>query len=226
MTAPLLFRFKTLLAGDSGVGKTEFALVASQPPPPPSAPRRTPLPAASTIGVDFVTAERAHGIVRRADGRAVPCSARHQLWDTAGQERFRACVEPMFRNADNVILMYDITNGETFESLCKHWYPLVAGAAPERCQYFIVGTKLDLLTTHGGERPRPVAASTVEAFARQIGARVFETDSMVVGGWRAYETFTDISYCAVAAAPEPPPTRQPLPLAPAPTPARRRCALT
>ncbi|GFU36212.1 ras-related protein Rab-18, partial [Nephila pilipes] len=39
------------------------------------------------------------------------------LWDTAGQERFRAVVSQYFRKADGVLLVYDVTNINSFTKL-------------------------------------------------------------------------------------------------------------
>ena len=40
-----------------------------------------------------------------------------QLWDTAGQERYRAIASRFFRGADGIILVYDITDHESFEKI-------------------------------------------------------------------------------------------------------------
>ena len=43
-----------------------------------------------------------------------------QFWDTAGQEKFRAMNKMHFRGAKGAILVYDITNRQSFESV-KWW---------------------------------------------------------------------------------------------------------
>ena len=43
-----------------------------------------------------------------------------RLWDTAGQERFKSLTPNYFKNAEGVILTYDLTNMESFENL-KYW---------------------------------------------------------------------------------------------------------
>merc|ERR1719493_318546 len=40
-----------------------------------------------------------------------------QIWDTAGQERFRSLVSKFYRGSDACILVYDITNPQSFERL-------------------------------------------------------------------------------------------------------------
>ena len=43
-----------------------------------------------------------------------------QLWDTAGQERFQSVTKAYYRGAQGVILMYDITQEESFIAV-KSW---------------------------------------------------------------------------------------------------------
>ena len=43
-----------------------------------------------------------------------------KLWDTAGQERYKSLTQNYFKNAEGVLLTYDITNSESFDNL-KEW---------------------------------------------------------------------------------------------------------
>lgn len=61
----------------------------------------------STIGASFVTT--------KIDVEGSEC--RLQLWDSAGQERFRAMTQMYYRGANAVILVYDITNEESFRDI-------------------------------------------------------------------------------------------------------------
>jgi GTPase SAR1 family protein len=40
-----------------------------------------------------------------------------QFWDTAGEEKFRAVTPMYYRNASAVVIVYDITDEETFNSV-------------------------------------------------------------------------------------------------------------
>jgi len=51
-----------------------------------------------------------------------------QIWDTAGQERYRAITKAYYRGAVGALLVYDITDRETFENL-KRWLSEVQGHA-------------------------------------------------------------------------------------------------
>uniref|UniRef100_A0A671SBV8 Ras and EF-hand domain-containing protein homolog n=1 Tax=Sinocyclocheilus anshuiensis TaxID=1608454 RepID=A0A671SBV8_9TELE len=43
-----------------------------------------------------------------------------QMWDTAGQERYRSITKQFFRKADGVVVVYDITNEQTFTAV-RQW---------------------------------------------------------------------------------------------------------
>jgi small GTP-binding protein len=40
-----------------------------------------------------------------------------EVWDTVGQEKYKAMAQIFFKNSNAVILVYDITNKESFEQL-------------------------------------------------------------------------------------------------------------
>ncbi|GFY67214.1 ras-related protein Rab-18A [Trichonephila inaurata madagascariensis] len=63
------------------------------------------------------------------------------LWDTAGQERFRAVVSQYFRKADGVLLVYDVTNINSFSKLPK-WLSKLK-EINETAPIIIVGNKID-----------------------------------------------------------------------------------
>lgn len=43
-----------------------------------------------------------------------------QIWDTAGQERFRTITTSYFRGAQGILLVYDVTDRQTFVSI-RNW---------------------------------------------------------------------------------------------------------
>lgn len=65
------------------------------------------------------------------------------LWDTAGQERFRSLIPSYLKNADCIIIVFDITNKESFLSLNK-WLTDAKNNASENTIYVICGNKTDL----------------------------------------------------------------------------------
>lgn len=215
---PLDVRVKTAIAGDAGIGKTEFSTIVNATPPPKAGdPPRRLRQYDTTIGVDFHIVNRLHGDVCRSNTeihdhcKHVAVSMKHELWDTAGTERFHSIVRSFYRDADIVIFAYDLTKRSSFEAIQNLWYPTVECVADTaKCQFFMLGTKADLLKENGGEMDRGVSADEVYVFANEIKAvAAFETDAVQQGGWHAYETFTQISALA-AERTEPKPKREDL----------------
>lgn len=45
-------------------------------------------------------------------------SLRMQIWDTAGQDRFRTITSSYYKGAHGIVLVFDVTDRESFEALC------------------------------------------------------------------------------------------------------------
>ncbi|KPM02358.1 ras-related protein Rab-35-like protein [Sarcoptes scabiei] len=95
------YLFKLLIIGDSGVGKSSLLLRFAD-----NTFSGTYI---STIGVDFKirTVEINNERVKL------------QIWDTAGQERFRTITSTYYRGAHGVIIVYDVTNGDSFHNISR-----------------------------------------------------------------------------------------------------------
>ena len=109
----------------------------------------------TTIGIDFVSKT-----VPVDDG-----TVRLQLWDTAGQERFRSLIPSYIRDSHVAVVVFDITNRESFESTAK-WIADVRAQRGSDVVIVLVGNKTDL----AGQR----AVTTAELEARaaeQVRAR-------------------------------------------------------
>lgn len=91
--------YKLLIIGDSGVGKSCFLLQFTE--------GDFKEDHNVTIGVEYGAKT-----VKVADK-----NLKLQIWDTAGQESFRAITRSFYRNAHGVVLMYDLTRSESYESL-------------------------------------------------------------------------------------------------------------
>ena len=91
--------FKILLIGNSAVGKSSLILQFVE-----NSWNEIFVP---TIGVDFKIK------TLNIDDKRVKL----QIWDTAGQERFKNITAAYYRGALGVMLVYDITDIETFKAL-------------------------------------------------------------------------------------------------------------
>jgi len=68
---------------------------------------------------------------------------RLRIWDTAGSERFRAINRSFFRNALGVIVVYDVTDKNTFAKV-KSWIEEVDVNCDKQPVVILVGNKTDL----------------------------------------------------------------------------------
>jgi len=100
-----------------------------------------------------------------------------QIWDTAGQERHRSLAASFFRGSDVCILVYDITNKESFKAL-ETWYEQFIqkvgcqGANPENEFIFVVlGNKCDL-------ENREVDSDKAAQFCQKKGFNFYETSAL------------------------------------------------
>ncbi len=118
--------YKVLLLGDSTVGKTCFLLRYCD---------KTFQDAhLSTIGLDYrvktMTLKNKKNI-------------KLQIWDTAGQDRFRAITKNYYKGANGIILIYDVTNLQTYENV-KNWITQIREETNPNVVIYLAGNKIDI----------------------------------------------------------------------------------
>jgi Ras-related protein Rab-8A len=119
-------QMKLLMIGDSGVGKTCLLLRYANDSFSPTF--------ITTIGIDF----KIKNI--EVDGTRIKL----QIWDTAGQERFRTITTSYFRGAQGILLVYDVTDRRSFESI-RNWMNQIMQHADIHVNKILVGNKCDML---------------------------------------------------------------------------------
>ena len=87
----------------------------------------------NTIGVDFKIK------TIQMDGQNIKL----QIWDTAGQERFRTLTASYYRGAHGIIVVFDVTERETFENV-RQWMQEIERFASDNVCRVLVGNKCDL----------------------------------------------------------------------------------
>jgi Ras-related protein Rab-1A len=93
-----------------------------------------------------------------------------QIWDTAGQERFRTITSSYYRGAHGIIVVYDVTDADTFTNV-KTWLQEIDRYASEGVNKLLVGNKSDLSTK------RQVEFATAKEFADRLGIPFLETSA-------------------------------------------------
>ena len=67
-----------------------------------------------------------------------------QIWDTAGQEKFRTITSTYYKGADAILLVYDITNRESFDDINNYWIHEIEKNGSEVQNLILIGNKADL----------------------------------------------------------------------------------
>jgi Ras-related protein Rab-1A len=146
------YLFKVLIIGNSGVGKSCLLLRFAEDMFSDNY--------ISTIGVDFKIRKL------ELEGKSIKL----QIWDTAGQERFRTITKSYYRGSNGIVVVYDITDRESFDQV-QHWMSEIdAHASAEVCR-LLVGNKADL------NDKRAVKTDEGAAIARQYGIPFLETSA-------------------------------------------------
>eukprot|EP01111_Echinosteliopsis_oligospora_P009024 TRINITY_DN2566_c1_g3_i2.p1 TRINITY_DN2566_c1_g3~~TRINITY_DN2566_c1_g3_i2.p1 ORF type:complete len:223 (+),score=39.73 TRINITY_DN2566_c1_g3_i2:387-1055(+) len=143
---------KIVILGASGVGKTAISVRYIEN-------SYTPV-SKTTIGAAFLTK------TLNVDG----VTLKLQVWDTAGQERFRSLAPMYYRGASAAILVYDITNSDTFTA-AQDWVQELVTNTDDETILFFVGNKNDM------QKIRATPKDKAKEFAESIKATYFETSA-------------------------------------------------
>jgi small GTP-binding protein len=94
-----------------------------------------------------------------------------QVWDTAGQEMYRALVPVYLRGAVAGMLVYDVTDRDSFQSL-GHWYDILVDVVSSGITLFVVGNKIDL------EGDAVIKDTQAQQFANVHHAQLFKVSAV------------------------------------------------
>mmetsp|Transcript_43982 Transcript_43982/g.121706 ORF Transcript_43982/g.121706 Transcript_43982/m.121706 type:complete len:207 (-) Transcript_43982:196-816(-) len=145
-------QIKLLMIGDSGVGKTCLLLRYANDSFSPTF--------ITTIGIDF----KIKNI--QLDGKRIKL----QIWDTAGQERFRTITTSYFRGAQGILLVYDVTDRNSFISI-RNWVAQIQMHADVNVNKILIGNKCDVADQ------RAISYEEGEALAKEYNINFYETSA-------------------------------------------------
>ena len=146
-------KFKIIVIGESRVGKT--SLIKRYTKDQFGGVYLT------TVGIDFQ-----NKTIEIEDKKV-----KLQVWDTAGQERFRNVAKNYFQSTQGFLLVFDITDKESFQKLNDFWIGQLKMNAPEKAKSVLVGNKSDL----AGQRQ--VSIEDAEEFAKNNNLKYYEVSA-------------------------------------------------
>ena len=147
------YKLKIIVVGDSGVGKTNLInRFASD---------KFDTNSKATIGVEFVykTLKINKEVIKV------------EVWDTAGQERYRAITSSYYKGAKGAIIVYDITNEDSFNNV-ESWMNEVTKKGKTDMQFLLVGNKKDLIND------RKVTEQKGIDKAKELNMNLFEASAL------------------------------------------------
>ena len=106
-------------------------------------------------------------------------SLNFDIWDTPGQEKHRSINKIFYKQANVVILVYDVTNEESFTEMKDYWYEQIKQLGDKDIILAIAANKSDLY------EEKQVSNETGEEFANQIGAIFASTSAKNGSGIQA-----------------------------------------
>ena len=149
---PKIPHYKVLILGDKAVGKSCFLIRFTE--------NKFQEIYLSTAGMDYKYKD-----VMYEEGKTI----RLQIWDTAGQERYRTITTGLFKGAVGIILMYDITDKQTFNNV-REWIKSIEEETSKKVILILVGNKVD-------KKEREVLKAEGEQIAEEYNFPFFETSA-------------------------------------------------
>ena len=149
--------FKILTIGDGGVGKTSILRRYVE--------NKFLKHHLSTIGIDFLSKTL----------KIKDKEIKLKIWDTAGQERYRQITSHIYKDADGIILVFDVTSEESFNQITDWMEQIKNNVSKEEINLILIGNKCDLAD-------RMVEKERGEKMAKNLNIKYFETSALTGQG--------------------------------------------
>ena len=100
------------------------------------------------------------------------------IWDTAGQERFRSIPLKYYKNADGVLLLYDLTNKKSFDDISTWMDEIKENSfkteGEGKVVVYLIGNKVDLIE----KEKEIITKKEKEELANKLGVKYYEVSCM------------------------------------------------
>ena len=160
--------FKTIIVGNSGVGKSSLLKRAVQ--------RKFTDHYQATIGFEFLL------LYYEINGVKIKL----QIWDTCGEEMYRSLVQGFYRNTSLTLLVYSISDQKSYDDLYE-WLNDIKKNTEKSMPIFLVGTKYDL-----DDELKIIKKEDALNFVKQKNLQYF-SESSAKTGYKVDEIFTEIA---------------------------------
>ena len=159
------YKFKIVIIGDSGVGKTNLIkrFITNTFNDNSKA----------TVGVEFIS--KSYKINKKV--------FKIELWDTAGQERYKSITAVYYKGAKGALVVYDTTCKKTFENIDK-WLAEIKDKTSDDIKLMLIGNKIDL------KEFREVTNEEAMEKAQILGIPIMETSAL--DATNVKEAFNDL----------------------------------
>ncbi len=163
------YKFKIIVVGDPGVGKTSLILRYTN-----NAFRRSYIP---TLGVHVSDK------IFKIDDSIIQLV----IWDLAGQSKFDTMRHQFYLGSDGVILVFDLTNPNSFENL-SNWFLDIQNQFKDQKDLmgYVIGNKSDL------EDMIKIKSENAKELAGYLNLNFIETSAL--SGTNVDKVFTEIAH--------------------------------
>ena len=142
------------MLGDGSVGKTSIIKMYDE--------QKFTASHMATLGLDFVS--------KTYKAKCVDKEMQVKIWDTAGQERFRTLTLSFYKQAQGIIIAFDVTNEESFRNV-NSWMESIAKHGQANVAMLLVGNKCDL------SDQRKIYEAEAQALAKQNNMRYYDVSA-------------------------------------------------
>ena len=118
-------KFKIIVVGNSGVGKSCLSLRATED--------------IFKENHQLTIATSIYNFKVKINDKSINL----QIWDTCGQERYKSLIKNYYQNSSLAIIVYSVTDEKSFEDV-NEWYKEIKLNTSQDCKIFLIANKVDL----------------------------------------------------------------------------------